>query len=59
MIVCLNNVDTDQTVSVHSVCFHDKIKSEVHLNIYSRHKSRQHFQDKKGLLFGSICYRLP
>ena len=44
-----NNIDPDQTVfpgsslvRVYSVYFHDKISSEVHLNIFSRH----HFLDK-------------
>ena len=42
------NIDPDQTVPwkqhvrVYSVYFHDKISSEVHLNICSRH----HLQDK-------------
>ena len=25
-------------IRVHSVCFNDKIQSEVHLNMYGRHK---------------------
>ena len=37
-----NNMDPDQNayISVHIVCFHDKILSEVNLNICSRHKKQ-------------------
>ena len=35
-------------ISIHNVCFHYKIKSEVHLNICNRRKSRQHIQDDAG-----------
>ena len=51
-MVISNNTDPDQAapksglIRVHGVCSHDKIQSIVHLNICSRHKSRQHFQDK-------------
>ena len=34
------------SVRVYGVYFHDKISSEVHLNICSRLISRHHFQDK-------------
>ena len=34
-----------QSDRAYSICFHDKIKSEVNLNICSRHKIRQ-FQDQ-------------
>ena len=42
----VNNMDQDQTapwsslVKVHSVCLRDKILSEVHLNICSRHQDK-------------------
>ena len=54
-----NNIDPDQTVpwkqygQGYIIYFHDKISSEVHLNICSRH----HFQDKILACLGlSILY---
>ena len=38
--------------SDHTVCFHDKIKSEVHLNICSRHRNKKTFSGQKN--FGWI-----
>ena len=46
------NMDPDKTAIIGSsltrshVCFHDRNKTEVHLNGYRRRKSRRHFQDK-------------
>ena len=34
-------------IRVHIVCFHDKILSEVHLNICNRHKKRTPFSGQK------------
>ena len=40
-----NSMDPDQTALIrnHSVCFHDKIYSQVHLNICSRRKMQRIF----------------
>ena len=49
-LICLNSkvhfIARDLRGGVHSVCFHDKIKSEIHLNIETYLKSRQHVKDK-------------
>ena len=44
-----NNMDSDQTapMGAHIVCFHEKILSELLLNIHNRHKKQTAFSGQK------------
>ena len=43
-----NNIDRESSlIRVHSVCFHDKIQSEVHLNICNRRNKQTAFSGQK------------